>query len=396
MDLATITKSLGEIGEAAKASGLKVDKQLGELKQYTTDTDARILHLEQLVAKSKGAPGGLFAGGGAGLPNIGKLIADDEAFAALRAGKAQSANIELKQSLRMITKAVLTNAGQSGDSPQIGFPGPTEFLTPAPIQAPGRRLLVLQALPHRPVGGASATVYQVESATDGASVQSHEAAGKTESIINVDGELMPLPTIATYLNLSKQVLQDNEAAIVPFLNSYLEFYVLRKLEQLVCQGTGNSTDKILGLLYGGTAFTPTEDHGIDRIAEAIAVGLPANGYSGTLIILNPLDYVRVLAQRDSNGRYVGGGWQAGLNSTLWGVPAVSSPGVPAGNAIVLDTALVEILDREAVNVQIGFVNAQFTSNEATVLVEGRWNLAIHDKNAVLVVPLPVNSPNTVG
>jgi HK97 family phage major capsid protein len=388
MDLQQIQKSLGEIGDAAKASGLKVDKQLGELKQYTTDTDARILQLEQKVAKSAGAPGRLF-GGGADLPNIGRLIAEDEGFTALRTGKSQSANIEIKKSLRMIIKGLMTNTGQSGNSPgaEDGFPSPTEYLTPAPTQAPGRRLLVLQALQHRPVGGASATVPQVVSASDGAAV---------ESILDVTGALLALPSIATYLNLSKQVLQDNEGSLVPFLNSWLQFFVLRRLENLVCSGSGNSTDKILGLLYGGTAFTPTEDHGIDRVAECIAVGLPAFGYTASLIILNPLDYVRVLAQRDANGRYIGGGWQAGLNTSLWGVPAVSSPGCPAGNAICVDGALVEILDREAVNVQIGFVNAQFTSNEATVLAEGRWNLAIHDKNAVQIVPLPTNSPNTVG
>ncbi len=303
----------------AKASGAKVETQITKLTDQTKELGARVLDLEQknaalLDPNRRGA-----GGGGEAIPNIGQLICGDDKFTALRSGNAQRANIEIKQALRTVIKSVLTNTGQSADSPQVNFPSVSQFLAPTPQQAPGRRLLVLQALNHLPVTAASVTVPVVSDTTDGAAPQSHEGSAKAESVISVTGDVMNLPSIATFLNLSKQVWADI-AALPAFLQSWLSFFVMRKLESLIISGSGNSTDKILGLTNAGTQYIPVEDHGIDRIAEACSIGLPAYGYSPTLIILSTVDYMRTLTQRDANGRYVGAGWQAGFNTSLWARP----------------------------------------------------------------------------
>jgi hypothetical protein len=393
--LSTIVRSIEEIGTAARASGAKVEKQLTELKEKSAEQNQRLLEAEQtiVVLKKSGAGGGTHD---APTPSIGALIANHENMTAFRSGAQSAARIEIAQPLTRVLKSILTNTGQSGDSPQVNFPSAPLFLTPAPNQAPGRRLLVLQALAKQPVGPtAQAIVPKVTSTTDGSAVQQHEGSAKGESVISVTGAPLELPSIATYLNASKQVIND-VVGLQFFLQAWLQFFVLRKLENLIIAGDGGSTDKILGLIDGGTVFTATEDHGVDRIGEACAIGLPAYGYAPGLIILSNLDYLRILAQRDANGRYVGGGWMAGLDTALWGCSAVSSPGCPVGTAIVLDTAMVSILEREVINFVVGWVNAQMISNEITLLAEGRWNLAINDPHAVQVVSLPVNSPNTVG
>ena len=83
-ELAIITRTIGEIGAAAKASGVKVEKQLGDLTEHTRKQDARILDLEQkLVAKGTG--GG--AGGGNLRLRLGQTIASNPAIEQVRKGE---------------------------------------------------------------------------------------------------------------------------------------------------------------------------------------------------------------------------------------------------------------------------------------------------------------------
>ncbi len=182
MDLATITKSIGEIGDAAKASGLKVDKQLAELGDYTKATDARILDLEQKVAKSVRSGGNRGAGGRL---NFGELLAADPKIEQLRKGETRQIQLTQKGSLSMLIKSVLVSTGTSGSSPEDGFPTPTEFISPVPISSPGRKLQVLQALPHRPTGAGTAIVPEVTSSSDGSAVQEFQGGAKGESTMSV-------------------------------------------------------------------------------------------------------------------------------------------------------------------------------------------------------------------
>jgi hypothetical protein len=85
LDAATITKSIEKITQLAQASGTKIDKEIADVKQYRTDTDARILDLEQKVAKSVRSGGGSSAGGAL---NFGALLAADAKFEQLRKGEA--------------------------------------------------------------------------------------------------------------------------------------------------------------------------------------------------------------------------------------------------------------------------------------------------------------------
>src|ERR1039458_1541613 len=144
--VAEIQKSIGEIKAIAEAGNVTVTKQLGELSTVTTQQNQRILELEQMIATGARAGGG--QGGGNPIPSIAKSIADHDQMKLIRAGNAERVKIEVAQSLRAITKSILTNAGQGGDSPSFNFPSSPEYISPIPTQSPGRKLQVLQALPH--------------------------------------------------------------------------------------------------------------------------------------------------------------------------------------------------------------------------------------------------------
>jgi HK97 family phage major capsid protein len=387
MDMSVVTKSVEEIATLARQTGADVTRQMTEFGEFKRSIEQRVLDAEQkLSSRARAAAGG----GGDGVPSFAKSIANDEQLTALRAGRTKHTHMELPTSI----KGLITNLGQDGDSPLQGVPSASEFISPTPLQAPGQRLAVLQALTHRTVGAATATVPKLTGANDNAGVQSAEGQPKPESLLSFTGEILTMETVATYANVSKQVIND-VGALLPFLSMFLKYYVLRKLENLIIAGNGTS-DKIAGLITQGMVYGAESDHAADRIAEAMAVGLPAHGYTASLIIMNPYDLMRILTARDANQRYIGVGFTASLGGTLWGTQVAPSVGCPIGTAVVLDKNLVEVLDRATAIVEIGYTGSQFTNNEATVLAELRANLGVFDPNGVMVVTLPANSPAEVG
>jgi hypothetical protein len=150
-DLAPITKSIAEIGEATKAAGVKVDKQLAAITEHTEKTDARILALEQKILTGAGVGGG--AGGGAPVPNLGAIIAKGLNYDELKNRNAW-VRTPIAGSIRQIMKSVLVNTGTSGASPETGFPTVGELLPGGPFGFTHRRLSILAALTSIPVNTA--------------------------------------------------------------------------------------------------------------------------------------------------------------------------------------------------------------------------------------------------
>jgi HK97 family phage major capsid protein len=382
-DLALLTKSIAEIGDLSKAAGVKVDKQLADITEARRKSDARILDLEQKLA-TKGLPG---AGGPSRILRLGATVAADPRMEALRKGEIPQARITQKASLNMLIKSILVETGTSGTSPEDGFPTPQEFLASVPMNAPGRRLQVLQALPHLPVTMGTAVMPEITSTSDGSAVQEYQGGGKGETTMSVHGQSLPMATVATFLNASRQ-LADDVATLPTFLQNWLGYFVLRKYETLIISGTGDAADgKITGLQNGGTAYTSGATYPADKIGDTAFTQLPLYGYSADLIILNTSDYFTLISQRATTEQYVAGGWSAPNPGTLWGIKAVASPGLSAGHAIVCDTQLISILDRQEITFLIGQTGSQFTENLFTYLAELRGQLSIGDPHAVQVVAL---------
>jgi HK97 family phage major capsid protein len=233
-------------------------------------------------------------------------------------------------------------------------------------------------------------VPQLVSDSDGAAVQWPEGAAKAETTLTFDGKQLRSATIATYVNVSKQLLSDSPL-LGEFLRVVLLYSVSKKLENLIVSGTGDSTDQIAGFTEVGNAYVSAASHPADRIAEAIAY-MAGIGYMADLIVLNPTAYVDLIAQKDSYGRYLGGGWNAPMPNTIWGVKVVSSVALSTSQCLIIDTQQCTILDREQAQLSFGYTGNQFSDNLCTVLMELRAQLAVYDARAVQVLTMPVDSP----
>jgi HK97 family phage major capsid protein len=386
MDLSQITRSIEEVATISKAAGAKVDSQIAEILKHTTSSDARILDLEQKILTRGAGPGP-----GAGAPlNLGALLAGDAKLADFRAGNAQRIQIPVAQSLRTICRSILTNQGASGVSPATDFPSIPELVPGGVRGFAQRRLAVLEALPILPVSTAIAEVPYLVTDTDAAAAQWPEGSSKAETVLTFDGKQLRSATIATVVNVSKQLLSDSPL-LGEFLRVVLLYGVSKKLENLICTGTGDSTDQIAGFTQVGNTYTSAASHPADRIGEAIAY-MAGLGYTADLIILSPTAYFDLVAQKDSQNRYQGLGWNAPMPGQIWGCRVAPSVALSNSQCVVIDTQQTTILDRQEAQLSFGYTGNQFSENVVTVLMELRAQLAVYDARAVQVLTMPVDSP----
>lgn len=383
--LQTITRSIEEISTAAKAGNIKIDKQLGEITEHTRKTDARVLDLEQkiLTARPSGGapPRTRFA--------IGDTVAKDPKIEQLLKREISQARFVVPADLKTICRSVLVEPGTSGTSPEFGFPFEPTYISATPIATPGRKLQVLQALPHMQIGGGSAILPKIQSVSDGSAVQEHQGSAKGESTLDVIAQVLPMGTVATFLSASRQLL-DDVATLPQFLQRWLGYFVLRKFENLIIGGDGTLADAyITGLVNAGTPATTVATFNTDKIAQAIFEALPGYGYSADLIVMANTDYQAAISQRATTNQYVNANaaFNAAAPDKLWGVTVVTSPGMATGTAVVLDSQLVNVLDRAEIAFFIGWQNTQLVENLLTYLSEIRGSLSVGDAHAIAVVTL---------
>jgi hypothetical protein len=392
MDIATITRSITEISDLAKASGAKVDGQIAKLMADFTEEKARnntlILDLSQKLAVRSAGGGGALPNDG-GLVNVGAMIAASDRWAAFCDGSARSIKIPVDLSLRQITKSILGNFGSTGVSPAFEFNVLPQLVGGGVRGFQPRRLAVLESLPFQSVSAASTATYRLQDYTDAAALQVHEGDLKAASVFNFDTVPQKHGTVATTVNISRQLI-DDIPMLSQFLNSVMIYFVSKKFENLIVAGNG-TTDEIAGLITQGTAYSATAQHGTDIVGESIT-SMQSLGFTPDLCILNAFDYFDMISARDLNHRYIGAGPFAPTPDTLWGVHVVPSAALNAGVGIVLDTNSVSVLDRQQASIFVGWTGTQFASNALTILAELRGSLAVYDVHGVNVLSIPSDSP----
>jgi HK97 family phage major capsid protein len=217
-----------------------------------------------------------------------------------------------------------------------------------------------------------------------AGVQLLEGDLKQQANISTGVQTANVATVAHFVRASQQVL-DDAAALHVQLNNLLQYGCLNKLEALIAAGAGGPGTK--GLLPSATAFVPTSTDAQDRIGEAVTA-LQAVGFVPSVIILNPVDWGRILRARGTTGDYLLGSPRDPAGPSLWSTSVVTSASLAAGTALVMDASQVCLLDRQSVVVQISIEDADnFQRNMVTVRAELRAGLAVFSPAAVLSLSL---------
>ncbi len=212
----------------------------------------------------------------------------------------------------------------------------------------------------------------------GAAGMTAEGAAKTQTDFDLVERSMQTRKVTAYIKVSKEMLED-----IPFIEAEIRGELIEliqlKLDEQILAGD-NTGDNLKGVLEYATAYSagnfattiPGANH-FDVIRTAISQIESAN-FMPNYIVLNPEDVAVMELEKDGEGRYLMPPFVAAGIGTIKGLPVIANNGMTAGDFLVGDFTKSNLRMREDVNVQVGYVNEDFTKNLVTILAEAR---AVH-------------------
>ena len=363
-----------------------------ELKDFTGKAgdrlkaqDARLLIVEQaLTAPNRGV-------GGGDSEDLGSRVIHSEEFKSfLGSNRKTSGQITVGS---FHTKANLINA--TG----LNQPLVPPYIRPG-ITRPGQQPLTIRdLLPSTPISSNMVEFTKETSHTNNAAMQTAEGQLKAESALGFTLSYSPVQTLAHYIPVSRQLL-DDAPAIQGYVNNRMLFFLKLVEDQQLLSGDGTGTN-LSGLITNATAMdtsavNPAVDTFIDVLAEAILQCsrsfLPPDG-----IVLSPLDWARIMRIKTtgtaSSGQYIFADPHSATTPTLWGLPVGLSWPMPETEFFVGAFAMAAMIwDRNNATIEISREHADyFVRNLAAILVEERLALTVFRSDALISGGFPFGS-----
>lgn len=321
--------------------------------------------------------------------SLGRLFIESDAFKAMQQKTATSVRHAFSNN---------TILGEEG-TPQE----PSDTIVPKDyktgiIAGAFRTLSVLDAIM---MGTTSSNTvhYTRESSYSNAAAETAEGAAKPQSFLEFEPLSVPVRTIAHWIKVSRQVLDD-----APLLQSYIDrrmrHGVLNRIEQQIIAGNGTSPN-ISGITDTGnftalsTLNTGSSDFDAVNVAKYQVIGAD---YMPTAVVMNSVDWGRMERTRTgitNDLTYVGGTGGVinyinnGMQPILWGLPVIINNNMTAGSFICLAMQAVMYIQRMGVEVLMfeqDDTNVQ--ENLITVRAEARGALAVFRPDAIVVGSLP--------
>jgi len=347
-DNAAIVKSLQDSTALAGATSSSAIAATEELAQKLTGYANKIVEMEQKMAdqvvKGKAAP-----------ETLGQLVIKSDSFKKFASGADRKMHVQAN-----------TITGTDGASPPVN----SDTLVPAHRIAgivPGAfRMLRVSDMVAHGTTTSNAIEFTRELAYTNDAAEVAEGAQKPESDLTFELVSTPVRTIAHFIKVSKQVL-DDAPALAAYIDTRLRHGTEQRYDAQLLNGDGVGQN-ISGMTDTGnyTAFTPlTGETALDSINRAIYEVI-ADDYSATGIIMNPADWGAIERLKDTTNSYIIGNPQGYVGPVLWGLPVTVTNAMTAGKFLVaaFDIAymawdrqgtVVEMFEQDDVNVQKNLV-----------------------------------------
>ena len=366
-----IEKANGEITETGKHS----TESKAAIEKLTTKANETFERLDKLEAKLN-TEIGLGSKGGKRADSLGEQFTKSDAWAALQAGRQKSARIDVK---------AIINATQNTAQPLVD-----DMRVPGIITLPNRRFTVRDLLPVGRTQSNAVSYTREDVFTNSAAPQyvspARENVAKPESNITFTLTTAPVITVAHWIPVSRQVLEDS-----PMLQTYIDGRLIYGLkleeEDELLNGLGTS-GTLNGLINQATAYSRgvTGDNDIDTLRRAITQA-QLSEYSVSGIVLNPEDWeaIELTKVGTSDDRYVYGNPGMVSMPTLWGKPVVATNSIPAGSFLLgaFDMG-AQIWDRMDAAVEVSREDGtNFVKNMVTILAEERLALTVYRPSAFI-------------
>ena len=348
-------------------------------QDYEKATDARLLDLEQKLAKARESGGSRERVKSLGVQYIESDQFKEFAPIGAKSVKASSKNFEVKS----ITS--LTGSGGTGAFPEY-LPTP---VIPAFQPLTIRDLLATGTTESNVINWVQELVF-----TNNAGYQGSDGALKPQSDITYQLKNVNVETIAHWIKASKQILADFKV-LASLIDNRLTFGLKYAEEQQILYGDG-ATNHLHGLIPQATAYSQGYlagssgppiifgDTKIDTIRRAMLQVTDAF-YPATGICLSPADWADIELTKDSQGRYI---WSSPTQSNpgmLWGLPVAQCFSMQRGDFLVGALKLAAVLfDREQASILLSTEDQDnFVRNMVTILAEERIALAVSRPAAII-------------
>lgn len=248
-----------------------------------------------------------------------------------------------------------------------------------PVITPRRRMTVRQLLSPGRTASNAVRFVRLESRSNSAAMHS-EGTTKAEQTLGFELDTADVQTVAAWIPASKSIL-DDAPALQTLIDNELRYAVSYKEEQQLLVGDGTSTS-LHGLVPQATAFSApfsaTDTQMLDQLLQAkaqlAAAEIEANG-----VVMNAVDWSRLLTLKDDEGRYiVPGGPFATTPPVIWGMDVVPT------NAMTVDKFMVgdfkragTLYDREETIVEVSTDHDDyFVRNLVAIRAEERVALTV--------------------
>jgi HK97 family phage major capsid protein len=246
-------------------------------------------------------------------------------------------------------------------------------------ELPQQPLAVLDLVPQAPIdaswdgatGGGASYVTETARTLNAGPVDPHTA--KPETALTFARGRAPVITIAHVVSNIDRWLLSDYAGLVTILNSELTYGLNLAASSQIVNGTGvaGPPQQMTGFMHTpGVLSIAFAVNALDTVASAISQ-LQASGVVPNAVVMSPADALAIQTAKDAQQRYYGNGpFQSGP-TTLWSVPLLVDPTIPAGIALIGDFKASMCWVRSTAILEIAYVNDDFTKNQVTVRSECR-------------------------
>ncbi|MEK7765263.1 MAG: phage major capsid protein [bacterium] len=255
-----------------------------------------------------------------------------------------------------------TGAGWAPES--VRLPGFVEAVTTPPE--------VIDIIPTGRTGQAS-VVYMEETTRTHAAAEKAEGAAYAESTFVLTQRTQAVSKITDSVPVTDEQLED-----VPMAESYLgdrlRFGLRQRASQQCVSGNGVAPN-IKGILNftGIQSQAKGADPTPDAIYKAMTLVRVTGRATPTHVILHPNDWEPIRLLRTADGIYIWGNPSEAGPERIWGLPVINTSEATQDTGIVGSflAPWITLFERRGIDVQVGYINTQFTEGERTIRADLR-------------------------
>ena len=374
-----IEKSNKEIEETKSASA-ETKQAIDKLSEKAIELGDRLADMEQKQADHYEAADEY--------KSPGEMLVESEEYKTMILHKRGGARVDVKTAIVNAPSSGMAQPLVAGDRLNRVWHEPNRVLRIRDVLPAGRTSSNYVFFPKENAFTNNAAVVRNTSASP---IVAAENVTKPESAITFTSDSEEVVTLAHFIPVSKQALDDSDF-LASYVNNRLMYGLKLTEEAQLLNGTG-LTGYITGINAGATAYAQADSpHSYDESLEYIRDmkrQAQQSNYEPDVVILNPKDWSDLELKRESsNGQFIMANPHGMIPQMLWGMRVVVSNSQTAGTVTVLDSNTYQIFDREDAAVEISWEDStNFQKNMATIRAEERLAFVCYSTSGTIKATL---------